>query len=455
MDNLKSIVALCKRRGIIYPGSEIYGGFANTYSFGPYGSGLKKNIKDLWWKTFVQEKEDMVGLDGPVLLHPNTWKASKHLDNFHDALIDCKKCKSRFRTDHLIEANLNIKAEGLSLSDLTKLINENNIKCPNCKANDFTDARYFNLMFETHMSKTSIGKDDIAYLRPETAQAIFLDFKNVIDSTRVKIPFGIAQIGKAFRNEITPGNFIFRTIEFEQMEIEYFIKEEDWQTHFEKWLESMKNWCELIGLKKKNISLKEHDSKKLSHYSKRTVDIEYHFPFGTAELYGIAYRTDFDLNNHQELSGKKLYYTDQDNNKFLPHVIEPTFGVERTALALLVDAFEEELLPNNEKRCVLHFSPKIAPVKVAVFPLQKKAELQKKARQIFDMIKGNFYTEYDESGSIGKRYRRQDEMGTPLCITVDFDTLEDNTVTLRDRDTMKQKRLNMGSLLAVLEELLS
>lgn len=454
-ETLKPIIALCKRRGFIYPGSEIYGGFANTYSFGPYGAQLKKNIKDLWWKTFIQKRRDMVALDGPILLHSKAWKASGHLDGFNDALIDCKACKGRFRCDHLIEETLHENADGLTLQQMTDLITGKKVKCPKCGAHDFTEARNFNLMFNTHMSKT--GADgDIAYLRPETAQAIFLDYKNIIDTMRVKIPFGVAQIGKAFRNEITPGNFIFRVIEFEQMEIEYFIREADWEQTFTNWLELMHSWCTLIGLKPSRVHEKEHPKEQLSHYSKRTVDLVYDFPFGTSELYGLAYRTDFDLSRHTEFSGEKLDYTDPETReKFIPHVIEPTFGVERTLLALLCDAYEEEELENGEMRTVLHLEPRIAPVKVAVFPLMKKEPLALKASEIFEKLHTIWDCEYDESGAIGKRYRRQDELGTPYCITIDFDTLENNTVTLRDRDTMKQERISIDNLLNILSEKLA
>jgi glycyl-tRNA synthetase len=452
-DSLKPIVALCKRRGFVYPGSEIYGGFANTYSFGPYGAALKKNIKDLWWKMFVQNRRDIVGLDGPILLHPKTWKASGHLDGFNDALIDCKQCKGRFRADHLIEEALQKNAEGLTVQEMSELIHKEKVKCPTCGAVTFTEARNFNLMFHTHMSKT--GADgDLAYLRPETAQAIFLDFKNIVDTVRVKIPFGIAQIGKAFRNEITPGNFVFRVIEFEQMEIEYFIREAAWETSFEEWLEAMRNWCKEIGLNSAHLHEKEHPKEQLSHYSKRTVDIVYDFPFGTSELYGLAYRTDFDLRRHAEFSGHPIDYTDPETReKFVPHVIEPTFGVERTLLALLCDAYDEETLENGEMRTVLHLSPKIAPVKVAVFPLMKKEPLAEKARAVFALLQKFWVAEYDESGAIGKRYRRQDELGTPFCITIDFDTIEkDDTVTLRERDSMQQVRVPISELVATLVE---
>lgn len=452
-DQLKPIVALCKRRGFVYPGSEIYGGFANTYSFGPYGVELKKNIKDLWWKTFVQNRQDVVGLDGPILLHPKVWKASGHLDGFNDALIDCKACKGRFRSDHLIEEALHKDAEGLSVQEMSEMIHEGKVKCPKCGAQDFTEARNFNLMFHTHMSKTG-AEGDVAYLRPETAQAIFLDFKNIVDTVRVKIPFGVAQIGKAFRNEITPGNFVFRVIEFEQMEIEYFIRESSWEKTFEDWLESMRNWCKLIGLNPAHLHEKEHPKEQLSHYSKRTVDIVYDFPFGTSELYGLAYRTDFDLKRHAEFAGHPIEYTDPETReKFVPHVIEPTFGVERTLLALLCDAYDEETLENGEVRTVLHLSPKIAPVKVAVFPLMKKEPLAEKARSVFALLQKFWVTEYDESGAIGKRYRRQDELGTPFCITIDFDTIEkDDTVTLRERDSMQQTRVPISNLVSTLAE---
>ena len=449
-DSLKPIVALCKRRGFIYPGSEIYGGFANTYSFGPYGVELKKNIKDLWWKTFVHGRRDMVGLDGPILLHPKTWAASGHVEGFNDALIDCKACKGRFRCDHLIEGALQKDADGMSLQQMTDLVVKHKIKCPKCGASDFTEARTFNLMFHTHMSKTG-GDGDIAYLRPETAQAIFLDFKNVIDTMRVRVPFGIAQIGKAFRNEITPGNFVFRVIEFEQMEIEYFIRENGWHETFEMWLAAMHKWCRAIGLNPARIHEKEHPKEQLSHYSKRTVDLVYDFPFGTSELYGLAYRTDFDLKRHAEFSGQSMEYTDPETReKFTPHVIEPTFGIERTLLALLCDAYDEEQLENGEMRTVLHFSPTIAPVKVAVFPLMKKEALVEKAQHIFAKLQAIWACEYDESGAIGKRYRRQDELGTPFCITIDFDTLENDTVTLRDRDSMQQIRVGVSQLVEVL-----
>lgn len=456
IQDLKPIVALAKRRGFIYQGSEIYGGFANTYSFGPYGIELKKNIKDLWWKTFVHARRDVVGLDGPILLHPKAWKASGHLDGFNDALIDCKSCKGRFRCDHLIEEATSLDADGMSLAEMEELIQKHSIACPKCGAKNFTNVRHFNLMFSTQMSKTTSSEGDIAYLRPETAQAIFLDFKNVTDTMRVKIPFGIAQVGKAFRNEITPGNFVFRVIEFEQMEIEYFVRENAWQQTFEDWLQAMHKWCDLIGLKPEHVHEKEHPLEKLSHYSKRTVDLVYDFPFGRSELYGLAYRTDFDLTQHAEHSGQRLEYIDQETReKFVPHVIEPTFGVERTLLALLCEAYEEETLENGEVRTVLHLHPRVAPVKVAVFPLMKKEPLGSKAQEVFNLLNSLWHCEYDESGAIGKRYRRQDELGTPHCITVDFDTLENDTVTLRDRDSMLQERVPISELVGILHKKLT
>lgn len=454
-DLLKNIVALAKRRGFVYPGSDIYGGFANTYSYGPMGAELKKNIKDLWWQMFVRQREDMVGIDGPILLHPKAWHASGHVAGFNDALIDCKACKSRFRADHLIENALNISVEGLGVDALNKIVEDNEIKCTKCEKQEWTSARYFNLMFSTHLSKTSQNDDDIAFLRPETAQAIFLDYKNIIDTMRVQVPFGVAQIGKAFRNEITPGNFIFRVIEFEQMEIEYFIKESAWQETFEMWQDLMQKWCQAIGLKKESLTLFEHPKEKLSHYSKRTIDVMYAFPFGVSELYGLAYRTDFDLMQHSIHAGAKLEYLDpKTGQRFVPHVIEPTFGVDRTILALLCDAYEEEKLEDGEIRTVLHLSPSIAPVKVAILPLMKKDGLADKARDLYSKLSKLWNVQYDDGGAIGKRYRRQDEIGTPLCITIDYQTLEDATVTLRDRDTMKQERVSIDGIIDRLSKVL-
>jgi glycyl-tRNA synthetase len=451
-DPLQAIVSLCKRRGFIFPGSEIYGGFANTYSYGPYGTQLKKNIKDLWWTTFVQKRANIVGLDGPILLHPKVWQASGHLSGFNDAMIDCRVCKARFRADHLLVNHLHQDPEGLSLDTLTDRIRAN-IRCPNCGAQDFTEARYFNLMFPTPMNKTSDTAEDVTYLRPETAQAIFLDYKNIFNTMRMQLPFGIAQIGKAFRNEITPGNFIFRMIEFEQMEIEFFFEESHWKSIFETWLEDMFHWCGLIGLKKQHLHHKEHNQNQLSHYSKRTVDITYDFPFGENELYGLAYRADFDLQQHMKFSKENLYIRDaQTNTKILPHVIEPTFGLDRSILAVLCDAYDEEELQNGDVRTVLRLKPSIAPIQIAIFPLMRKDPLTQIARKIHQELQHDFIVEYDSGGSIGKRYRRQDELGTPFCITIDFDTLEDQTVTLRDRDSMEQQRIAITNLFSTLQK---
>jgi len=447
---MEKIVSLCKRRGIIFPSSEIYGGFANSYSYGPLGSEIKKNVKDLWWKNFVRDREEMVGIDGPILLHPKTWEASGHLENFNDQLVDCKNCRARLRADHLVESKLKIDCEGLDDDAVSKLIAENDIKCPKCGEKNFTPVRKFNLMFSTEMAKT--GEHSQAFLRPETAQAIFLDYKNVVDSTRVKLPFGIGQIGKAFRNEITPGNFIFRVIEFEQMEIEYFIRPENWEKLFEKWFDAMKNWCEEIGLSPENFHEYEHAPEKLSHYSKRTIDIEYDFPFGKKELYGLAYRTDFDLTQHEKFSNQKLRWRDEGGEPFVPHVLEPTFGVDRTILAVICEGFCEEKLEDGSERVVLKIVPKLAPVKVAVFPLMKKDGLPEKSREILEKLKIFGLVQYDDGGAIGKRYRRHDEIGTPVCVTVDYETLENESVTIRDRDTMTQERIKISELVAKLSE---
>ena len=447
---MDKIVSLAKRRGFVFPGSEIYGGLANTWDYGPIGVELKNNIKQTWWKFFVKNREDVVGIDAAILMNSRVWETSGHVAGFNDALVDCRACKARIRADHLIEDSLNMKAEGMILEDVTKLIEENDIKCPVCGKKDFTDARKFGLMFKTFQGVTEEDKN-IIYLRPETAQAMFVNFKNVLSSTHKKIPFGIAQIGKSFRNEITPGNFIFRTVEFEQMELEYFIDEKNWEKSFEYWQKEMAGWLDHIGIKKENYSIREHDKDELSHYSKKTIDFEYDFPFGTKELYGLAYRTNFDLMNHQNSSGQNMEYFDtEDNRKYIPHVIEPTFGVDRTFLATMVDAYCEEEVPATngkaETRVVMKFNKNIAPVKVAILPLSKKENLSKKAKEVFGLVKSEFTSQYDESQSIGKRYRRQDEIGTPYCVTVDFESLDDNAVTVRDRDTMKQDRVKIEEL---------
>ncbi len=454
-NKMEKIVSLCKRRGFIFPCSEIYGGFANSYSFGPYGTELKNNIKKLWWEKFVSRREDIVGIDGPILLHPKVWEASGHTTGFNDAMADCKKCKKRFRADHLIEEATGKDMEG-RLEEMTKILKEGKIKCPECKASNWTEVRNLNMMFKTEMN----GIDESVYLRPETAGAIFIEFKNILDSMRVKIPFGIAQIGKAFRNEIVAGNFIFRIREFEQMEIEYFINPEmKWKNLFEEWLKLQEEFAMELGVKKEDLRRLEHPKEKLSHYSQKTVDIEYKFPFGFKELYGLAHRGDFDLTQHSKASNQKLEYFDVQNNKrFTPHVLEPTFGLDRSILAALLSAYTEEIIPTPSpsqegNRVVMKFPKKLAPIKVAIFPLLKnKPQLVKKAREIYDGLKLKFMCEFDDHGNNGKRYRRQDEIGTPYCVTVDFESLEDKAVTVRDRDSMKQERVKINKLFSYFGE---
>lgn len=444
---MEKVVALSKRRGFIYPSCEIYGGFANAYSYGPYGTELKNNIKNLWWKKFVTEREDIIGFDGPIMLNSKVWDASGHTKGFNDAMVDCKNCKARFRADQIVNDATGEDLEG-NLKELDIALKD--LGCPNCGKKNWTNSRFVNLMFTTKMN----GVNSDVYLRPETAGAIFVDYKSVIDSVRTKIPFGIAQIGKAFRNEIVARNFIFRVREFEQMEIEYFINpKEKWEKVFNKFLDLQKEFAKEIGANSKDLREYEHPEEKLSHYSKKTVDIEYNFPFGFSELYGLAHRTDFDLKAHQKDSGADLQYTDPlTHEKYIPHVIEPTFGLERSILAALCSAYTEEKI-GSEERVVMKFPNKIAPIKVAVFPLLKnKPELINVARSIFNQLKVKFTTEYDDSGNIGKRYRRQDEIGTPVCITIDFDTLTDNTVTFRDRDTMEQRRVRSENIIEEIEK---
>lgn len=448
-NSMEKIVALCKRRGFIFPGSEIYGGFANSWDFGPYGVELKKNIKNFWWQKFVQEREDIVGLDSAIIMNPKIWEASGHIASFSDPLIDCKNCKERIRGDKLIEENLGIDAAvGKSLEEISKIIKDKNLKCPNCGKSDFTEARSFNLMFKTHLGVIEESASAV-FMRPETAQGIFTNFKNIIQTCRKRIPFGIAQIGKAFRNEITPGNFIYRTREFEQMEIEYFVSPNEKakiKKTFDEWKKICFNWFLELGINKKNLRFREHQKDELSHYSSMTFDVEYKFPFGWGELMGLAYRGNFDLAQHEKFSGEKLEYTDpMTNEKILPHVIEPSFGVDRTLLIILLDAYDEDKI-DGEDRIVMRFSPQIAPVRAAIFPLIKKPELIKIAKKIFNELKREFQMEYDESGAIGRRYRRQDEIGTPYCLTVDFDSLDDKKVTIRDRDTAKQKRIKITDI---------
>ncbi len=452
---MDKIVALSKRRGFVYPGSDIYGGLANTWDFGPLGAELRNNIKQLWWRTFVQKRRDMLGLDAGILMHPRVWEASGHVVNFNDPLVDCKTCKSRFRADHLLEEKLHVDdAASKTPEELTAILREANMACPVCGNRTLTDARQFNMMFSTTIGPVSESGTRV-YLRPETAQGIFVQYKNLLNTQRVKLPFGVGQIGKAFRNEITPGNFIFRVLEFEQMEIEYFCKPEESPEMFETWLASMHEWVKLIGLNPDHVRVREHDKEELSHYSDRTLDFEYLFPgtLGWKELYGLANRTNFDLSRHQEVSGEDLTYFDQAaNTRYLPHVIEPTFGVDRTMLTLLVDAYdEEETVDVNGKsdiRTVLRLSPALAPYKAAVLPLAKKPELTTVAMDLYNrlMDETGLLIDYDETANIGKRYRRQDEIGTPFCITVDFDTLEDGAVTVRDRDSMAQQRMALGEV---------
>ena len=443
---MDKIVSLAKRRGFIYPGSEIYGGLANTYDYGPLGTELLRNIKDLWWKYFVQSRSDMVGLDASIISHSKVWQASGHVAGFADAMIDCKNCKARMRADHLIENALNKQVEGLSIEELESLVKENNIKCPNCGKHDWTAIRKFNLLFPVQLGIVE-GEGGMGYLRGETAQGIFINFRNVVDSTRVRLPFGIAQLGKSFRNEITPGNSVFRTIEFEQGEIEYFFDPEatNWEELFEKWKNSMWDFAtKYLGVAADNLRWREHDEKERSFYSSRTEDLEYNFPFGFKELWGLAYRTNYDLTKHAEASKKDLVIVDpQSGRKIMPHVIEPAVGINRLLLMTLIDSYTEE-----ENRVVLNLHPRLAPYKVAVFPLLgNKENLIEKARGIYDELKQHFMVNFDDRGNIGKRYLYQDEIGTPWCVTVDFDSLEDEKVTVRDRVTTQQERVAIADLL--------
>ena len=449
VDSMEKIVALCKSRGYVYPGSEIYGGLANTRDYGPLGNELKNNIKAAWRKKFIQEQPNIVGLDAAILMNPETWVASGHVGGFSDPLIDCKECKTRHRADKLIEEwaheqGKDMIADGMTDEQLINFINENKIPCPNCGKTNFTDIRKFNLMFKTFQGVTEDKTAEI-YLRPETAQGIFVNFKNVLRTTRKKMPMGIAQIGKSFRNEITPGNFTFRTREFEQMELEFFCKPgTDLEWH-EYWKSFCKKWLLDLGMKEENLRLRDHSKEELSHYSNATTDIEFAFPFGWGELWGIADRTDFDLRNHMECSKQDMTYLDQETGeKYIPYCIEPSLGADRVALAFLCNAYEEEEIAEGDVRTVLHLHPALAPYKVAVLPLSKK--LSEKAEEVYSNLAKKFMCDYDEAGSIGKRYRREDEIGTPYCVTIDFDTLEDNCVTIRDRDTMEQVRVNIDNL---------
>ena len=449
IESMDKLVALCKNTGYIYAGSEIYGGLANTWDYGPLGTELKTNIKNAWRKKFIQESKYNVGLDAAILMNPQTWVASGHVGGFSDPLIDCKECKTRHRADKLIEEwahaqGHDIIADGMSNEEIENYIKEHNIPCPKCGKCNFTEIRKFNLMFKTFQGVTEDNTATI-YLRPETAQGIFVNYKNVMRTTRRKLPMGIAQIGKAFRNEITPGNFIFRTREFEQMELEFFCKPgTDLQWH-EYWKTFCKNWLLNLGMNENNIRLRNHSKEELSHYSSATTDIEFTFPFGWGELWGIADRTNFDLSQHMKFSGVDMTYTDPETNeKYVPYCIEPSLGCDRVALAFLCNAYEEEKLEGDDTRVVLHLHPYLAPIKIAVLPLSKK--LSEKAKEVQEKLSSKYMTMFDETASIGKRYRRQDEIGTPYCITYDFDSENDNSVTIRDRDTMEQVRVKIDEL---------
>ncbi|HDK7139711.1 TPA: glycine--tRNA ligase [Clostridium botulinum] len=453
---MDKVVALSKNRGFVFPGSDIYGGLANSWDYGPLGVELKNNVKKAWWKKFVQESPYNVGIDAAILMNSQVWVASGHVGGFSDPLMDCKECKARFRADKLVEEHMTeqgvekASADGWSNEKLKQYIDDNGIECPKCKAKNFTDIRKFNLMFKTFQGVTEDAKSEI-YLRPETAQGIFVNFKNVQRTSRKKVPFGIAQIGKSFRNEITPGNFTFRTREFEQMELEFFCKPGTDLEWFNYWKDYCWNFLINLGINKESIRFRDHSQEELSHYSNATSDIEFLFPFGWGELWGVADRTDFDLKKHMEHSGEDLNYLDPaTKERYVPYCIEPSLGADRVVLAFLVDAYDEEELEGGDVRNVLHLHPALAPFKAAVLPLSKK--LSDKSQEVYSMLSKKFNIDYDEAGSIGKRYRREDEIGTPYCITVDFDTLEDNTVTIRDRDTMNQIRVSINELEKFIED---
>ena len=453
MTTMEKIVALCKSRGIIFQGSEIYGGMGNTWDYGPVGVELKNNIKRAWWKKFVQESDNSFGIDAAILMNPRVWDASGHTSSFADPKMDCKSCKTRHRADNLIEDynkkhNIEMKVDCMTNEEMQEYIKEHKIKCPKCGNCNFTEIKQFKLMFETHRGVVD-GETDIVYLRPETAQGEYVNFLNVQRSTRAKVPFGIAQIGKSFRNEITPGNFIFRTIEFEQMEHQWFCNAKDGEMFYNQFKQKAWDFALSVGLKAENLRFKDHD--KLAHYAKAACDIQYNFPIGWSELNGIHNRGNYDLSRHQEFSGKSMEYLDPyTNEKFIPNVIEYSIGCDRLTLAVLCEAYDEEKLPDGETRVVMHFSNNVAPYKVAVLPLQKN--LSEKATEIYRTLQKHFMCNYDEAGSIGKRYRRQDEIGTPYCVTIDFDTLEKGTVTVRDRDTMKQDTLKIEELVDYLNK---
>ena len=452
---MEKLVALCKSRGFVYPGSEIYGGLANAWDYGPLGVELKNNVKKAWMKKFVQESKYNVGLDAAILMNPKTWIASGHVGGFSDPLIDCKNCKTRHRADKLIEDwahenNKDMVADGMTDEEMINFIKDNNIVCPKCGEQNFTPIRKFNLMYKTYQGVTEDSSSEI-YLRPETAQGIFVNFKNVLRTTRRKLPMGIGQVGKSFRNEITPGNFIFRIREFEQMELEFFCKPGTDMEWFEYWRAFCKNWLLSLGMKEEKIRLRDHSPEELCFYSKGTTDIEFAFPFGWGELWGIADRTDYDLKQHAQYSGEDFTYLDQETGeKFVPYCVEPSLGCDRVTLAFLCNAYEEQEIAEGDVRTVLHLHPALAPYKVAVLPLSKK--LSEKAEEVYAKLSKNFMCDYDEAGSIGKRYRREDEIGTPYCVTIDFDTLEDECVTIRDRDTMEQVRVKIDELESYIQD---
>ena len=443
--SFEEIVTHLKTSGFVYQGSEIYGGLSNSWDFGILGAALKKNIKDLWWKEFVEKSKYNVGIDSAILMNSKTWEASGHLKGFSDSMVDCKECKSRFRADNLIEESTGLSAEGKTPEEMDQMIEENNIVCPKCGKHNFTNARPFNLMFKTFIGTVEDSKS-VVYLRPETAQGIFVNFNNVLRTSRKKLPFGIGQIGKSFRNEITPGNFIFRVREFEQMELEFFCKPGEDMEWYRYWVDTCVNFVYRLGIRKENIRVREHEQEELSFYSKGTSDIEYAYPFTDwGELWGIADRTDYDLSCHSKVSGKDLSYLDPETNeRYIPYCVEPSVGVERLFLALCCDAYDKERLGDNDERIVMHFKPALAPVKVAVLPLSKK--LSDKAYAVFEDLNDEFRCEYDEAGSIGKRYRRNDAIGTPFCVTYDFDSENDESVTVRHRDSMEQERVKIADL---------
>lgn len=446
MVDMEKIIAYAKNYGFVYQGSEIYGGLANSWDYGPLGAELKNNIKSLWWREFIHKKQNMVGIDSAIIMNNKVWEASGHVGGFSDPLIDCKNCKSRFRADKLIEdfSGGTVNADAMSKAEMEQYLFENSVPCPTCGEVDYTDIRDFELMLKTALGVVDDSSAKV-YLRPETAQGIFVNFKNIQRTSRQKVPFGVGQVGKSFRNEITPGNFIFRTREFEQMEIEFFAKPGTELKEFDKYQEEIKQFLEKINLNKDNYRFREHEKEELAHYSNRTIDVEYRYPFGWGELWGLASRTDFDLKAHQEKSKQDMRYLDpQTNEKYIPYVIEPSVGVDRLFLTVLLDAYQEEELEDGDTREVLKISKYLAPYQVAVLPLVKK--LNDASQEIFDKLSSTFKTDYDETGKIGKRYRRQDVIGTPYCVTFDYDSLEDDSVTVRERDTMEQKRIKISEL---------